>query len=584
MKELSILDFRKLILPVLFFLIIISSEYGISSANAKSSLDYQYSAEQIKGLDYLNSIREKIGLNKVMLNPYISKAAENHAKYVVKNNTAWTGLSAHSEKEGIPGFTGVDPSDRVRAVGGKENVGEVITFVGNNAKDAIDSWMDTAYHRSLIIDPNTKEIGIGFYGNTTVLNMTFEGESHDVSVFPYPNMKNVDIGFYGGELPDPLKQFKINYSGYIISFQSDFEVRSFKVTIRNSRNETVPFYSEKSGLTWFFFPKNKLDFDEKYTVKVNYEPINSEEKVGTKTWSFTTEKSTSYEMVKLNGKFIALDPANIKKGEAYLPLVILFKRLNNDVSYDKKTKTYTLKNKENTVHLTLGSKTAKINGKKITLSRAPYFDSEYEESYIPLGVLKKLYGAKIRWDKKKNLISINMKVAEPDQAEDLIKDLFAKPIAKRDKIFNILKGITTKYEYTIEEENTFFNYTIFLYLIKDQTGKTVTEIYLDLDSNFNNESTLSFGLKELLVPQNNKKPFQYIQEVTEQLTGKKANNLATTLMETFSSAPSLDEEWSKVIKINDFVECNLYYGYSYIYTDSYGNEDCVWEGEVNINF
>ncbi|MED3730465.1 CAP domain-containing protein [Geobacillus stearothermophilus] len=47
---------------------------------------YEFTKEQQEALNYINDIRKKIGLKPVTLNPFLIKAAENHAKYLDVNN------------------------------------------------------------------------------------------------------------------------------------------------------------------------------------------------------------------------------------------------------------------------------------------------------------------------------------------------------------------------------------------------------------------------------------------------------------------------------------------------------------------
>ncbi|MGG4082032.1 CAP domain-containing protein, partial [Geobacillus stearothermophilus] len=74
---------------------------------------YEFTKEQQEALDYINEVRKNIGLKPVKLNPFLIKAAENHANYLFLNKT-----KGHSEISGNKGFTGKSPSDRVKAVGG----------------------------------------------------------------------------------------------------------------------------------------------------------------------------------------------------------------------------------------------------------------------------------------------------------------------------------------------------------------------------------------------------------------------------------------------------------------------------------
>jgi uncharacterized protein YkwD len=77
--------------------------------------DFAYSEQALIGLKYINELRTKMGLQTVKLNPYLTKAAENHSNYLETNV-----LTGHTETVGGKGFTGVRPRDRVISLGGDD--------------------------------------------------------------------------------------------------------------------------------------------------------------------------------------------------------------------------------------------------------------------------------------------------------------------------------------------------------------------------------------------------------------------------------------------------------------------------------
>ena len=275
------------------FVIVFYSFFPTNSAEAESA-QTEFTAQQQEAMDHLNELRTKAGLAPVTLNPYLNKAAENHAKYIIINNTQSTGLEVHLETPGLIGFTGTGPYERVSAVGGSDLIPGEVVVTGSDSGSitstkAIDFWMDTAYHRALIFSPDTKEIGIGIYKGTAVLNMTFsEDHSKEIALFPYDHMQNVGLSFDGGEIPDPLMQFGVRQSGFIISFTTDYD-ELIRANISDGQNQPVLYNIEQSTFgpkTIFLFPKYKLKYDETYTVMITYK-VDGMEK--TKKWSFSTK-------------------------------------------------------------------------------------------------------------------------------------------------------------------------------------------------------------------------------------------------------------------------------------------------------
>lgn len=98
--------------------------------NKVEAADYEFTKEQKETLNYINELRKNMGLKPVELNPFLIKAAENHAKYLEINNIGGeAGLKAHNEIQGKKGFTGVNPADRVEAlIGYYLPVAEGISF------------------------------------------------------------------------------------------------------------------------------------------------------------------------------------------------------------------------------------------------------------------------------------------------------------------------------------------------------------------------------------------------------------------------------------------------------------------------
>ncbi|MEK4406166.1 CAP domain-containing protein [Sporosarcina sp. FSL K6-6792] len=254
--------------------------------STEASTDYTYTAEQQEALNYLNSIRQASGLNPVKLNPYLSKAAENHSKYQTTHNVV-----SHAEETNKKGFTGNNASERVKAVGGTGDMtlytSEVIG-TGTNYTAAIDSFMTTAYHREILLSSIATDVGIGRDGRVvTITGHTENSDGYKEVVYPYNGQKNVGIGFYGVETPNPLKQFNVEKSGFIIMMTPERSNQpTLKAKINDSKGNNVPYFIEKSE-SIYFFPKQELKYDETYTVSVDYDDWD---KRANKTWSFTTMK------------------------------------------------------------------------------------------------------------------------------------------------------------------------------------------------------------------------------------------------------------------------------------------------------
>jgi uncharacterized protein YkwD len=520
--------------------------------------NYKYTKDQLEALEYLNDIRVKAGLNKIKLNPFMSKAAENHAKYIEINHRVNTGASAHFEKAGDPEFTGNAVGERVRVVGGGTGANEVISFIKPGSIDGIKSWLSTAYHRVPLTNPNTFEIGLGKYGGTIVGITTEIGDDGGVTVYPYNGMTEVGIGFYGEEDPNPLEHFNVFKSGYIISLQAKFDFKEFEASITDSSGGKVPFYYQNIG-TLFLYPAYELSYGEKYIVSVDYTVDGITQN---KTWSFTT-KNIDYKIypdytagIKINGKVIPdLSPSPlVQSGSTYVPLRGIFERLNATLEWDESTRTVTIKKQNTTVNLTIDSTKAYVNDKEVSLSQAPFIVGG--STYVPLRFISETFGAKVGWDNTSRIVNLDVDLGEP---VNVMAVAMSKPKARMDSKMNPIREIVKKFGYSMNESMDYdFNYSS--NVIKDNNGMEIATYTQSLVF----EDNSSIYMKEISVPRSESQ-LLFIQEVVESLSGSEIPSLASTLMKTINNPPPLSEAQSWEIEVNSMVKCNFNYQF---YTDN----------------
>lgn len=117
-----------------------------------------------------NLERKKAGLAPLTRNSLLEQAAEGHVQDMDARNT----YLAHT------GSNGSSPTDRIKATGYKAawvdlGNGSMRTISSENAASGytsaaqvVQAWMNSSGHRAAIMDPATKEIGVGFdYDNET---------------------------------------------------------------------------------------------------------------------------------------------------------------------------------------------------------------------------------------------------------------------------------------------------------------------------------------------------------------------------------------------------------------------------------
>ncbi|MEG4855054.1 CAP domain-containing protein [Microcoleus sp. B5-D4] len=104
-------------------------------------------------LELTNLERSKLGLSPLTLNTQLLNAAENHSQ-----NMAMQDFFSHTGKDGSS-FT-----SRITATGYQFSAAaENIAAGSSTPEQVVSSWMNSSGHRTNILNPNLKEIGIGYY-------------------------------------------------------------------------------------------------------------------------------------------------------------------------------------------------------------------------------------------------------------------------------------------------------------------------------------------------------------------------------------------------------------------------------------
>ncbi len=100
----------------------------------------------------VNNVRERSGLAPLRTNAKLAKAARLHSRDMARND-----FFSHTSP------TGSNAGDRVQSVGyAFSNVGENLAAGQANAQQVFRAWMDSPSHRASILNPNFREIGIGY--------------------------------------------------------------------------------------------------------------------------------------------------------------------------------------------------------------------------------------------------------------------------------------------------------------------------------------------------------------------------------------------------------------------------------------
>jgi len=377
--------------------------------------NYAYPANVQNALANFNKVRISAGLTPVELDPFLTKAAQNHAAYISANNDI-----SHSEVPGNKGFTGLKLRDRLIAAGAGDtfnytDLNEGIDYWKKSALEAMNNLIDAPYHRIAIVHPQLTQIGVGISGDAFVFTYALGGKSSDISIYPYPNQTGVPVSFNGLEEPNPLAGTGISTSGYVVTISAPNSV-SVSGSIVNSKDVSIPVINKKKEYSatnsysdWLIIPKKDLSPGETYTVTA-----------AGKTWSFTTAGkytggvtppvnnsskpsagSIKYNAnnigIKINGEYVKVDPtAHSVNSNTFIPLRGVFEAMGATVNWNQAAKQVTITKDETVVKLTVGNKIAIINGREKRMGTASF--SKDGSTFVPLRFASEALGAKVTWD------------------------------------------------------------------------------------------------------------------------------------------------------------------------------------------
>jgi uncharacterized protein YkwD len=117
-------------------------------------------------LDIVNSERRQAGLSPLRLHSQLTAAAQEHSNDMARNN-----FMSHT------GSDGSSPFDRIKRHGyNYRQAAENIAAGYSSAQDVMRGWMNSSGHRRNILNPNYRDIGIGYArGNQPYWTQTFGG-------------------------------------------------------------------------------------------------------------------------------------------------------------------------------------------------------------------------------------------------------------------------------------------------------------------------------------------------------------------------------------------------------------------------
>lgn len=203
------------------------------------------SSDQSEVLGVLNHLRSHAGLPTVVPYTKLMDAANTHSNYLSLNLDNF----GHGEIPGRPGFTGVTPIDRAKALGIDSHVGEAAVGLafGYTATQKIWELISAPYHGLVLVMAPYRKIGIANRPDNTVLEIA-DFYLHDSSLMVHPcNGVVVPRDSSRGEIPDPLIQFGLslntNPTGTPIYISSGSLIKTVNISlIQDGKGSAEDFY------------------------------------------------------------------------------------------------------------------------------------------------------------------------------------------------------------------------------------------------------------------------------------------------------------------------------------------------------
>ncbi|EGL15310.1 MULTISPECIES: copper amine oxidase N-terminal domain-containing protein [unclassified Paenibacillus] len=128
------------------------------------------------------------------------------------------------------------------------------------------------------------------------------------------------------------------------------------------------------------------------------------------------QAANNYDVkVNVNGKIIQSDePAYIKSevGLTYVPVRFVSEALGATVDWADSSKTVLIDFRGHRVSIDVGSKTARVDSKTVTLE-APA-EKDGERTFVPLRFVSETLGATVLWNNEDRIVDIAMPIVTPD--------------------------------------------------------------------------------------------------------------------------------------------------------------------------
>ncbi|MFP3637638.1 CAP domain-containing protein [Paraburkholderia sp. SIMBA_054] len=168
-------------------------------------------------IEFVNARRQEVGLPAVAVDDNIAVAAADHARYLQINRA-----SGHDEAVGLPGFTGVDVTSRVRLHTTSEGASETfVEYGGQHTPELpIEDIFNAPMHRGIVFFPWKRAGEASNTGDSAITVVDFSDlapglKETELIAYPYDGQDDAPTLWVDLERPDPLGP---GYAGQTVGF------------------------------------------------------------------------------------------------------------------------------------------------------------------------------------------------------------------------------------------------------------------------------------------------------------------------------------------------------------------------------
>ena len=250
---------------------------------------------QAQAVARLNELRAHAQVPLVQVDAALQRAAEGHAAYYAIN-----GFTGHAQDPLSFAFTGVTPTDRMKAAGfaGKCS-GESASTIGEDPIAAVEALVNSVYHRTIMLHPALTLVGFGQSDSGSVFNLggCLAGSPDVDRLYTYPGRGQTAVPpsfLPRTERPNPLPDHE-GFVGSPISIgTSPWEEEPPEITsieIVDQAGVSLPYHRVDDDGWAYFMTLLPLGAGQTFTVSISGNAAGSAVGEFARTWSFSTQSA-----------------------------------------------------------------------------------------------------------------------------------------------------------------------------------------------------------------------------------------------------------------------------------------------------